>query len=240
MNFLYETHCHGGQCSRCARSLSQDMVRAYQSAGYTGLVLTDHFIWGNTSVNRSLPWDVRMFKYYNAYLDAKEVGDKLDFDVIFGLEHYYGSGKELLVYGIGLEFLLAHPEIPQLNVDNFAALVHSTGGVLIQAHPYRQRYYINDGMPVRPDLVDGIEIYNAWNAPGENPQAFELAQTGDFILTSGGDTHADWDKMIGMAGILLPGRVRDEKEFASALREKNHGLRIAGRDLRQVTKEDLI
>ncbi len=239
MNYLYETHCHSSQCSRCAKSLSQEMVKAYQAAGYTGLVLTDHFIYGNTAVDRDLPWEMRMHQYYDAYLDAKTVGDELDFDVIFGFEHYYGSGKEMLVYGIDLDFLLANPDIPELPIDGFAQRVHEAGGLLIQAHPYRKRYYINDVVPIRPDLVDGIEVYNAWNGPEENPQALALAKTGDFIYTSGGDTHADWDKMLGAAGIYLPRRVKTTQEFAEVLREKKHGFHVNFRQLTNLTENNL-
>ena len=240
MYYLYETHCHGSQCSACAKSLSQDMVYAYQKAGYAGMVLTDHFIYGNTAVSRSLPWEQRMQAYYDAFLDAKAVGDALDFDVIFGFEHWYGSGKEMLVYGIDLDFLLEHPEIPQLSIDAFAELVHQGGGLLIQAHPYRERYYISGDVPIRPDLVDGIEVYNAWNGPGENAKALALEQTGEFIYTGGGDTHADWDKMVGAAGILLPHRVKTTQEFAKVLREKKHGFRLNFQNEREVSEENII
>lgn len=87
MVYKYETHCHCAQSSRCGRSSSQDMVRAYHAAGFAGLVLTDHFVPDSTAVDRSLPWAEQMKCYWQAYLDAKQVGDELDFDVIFGIEH---------------------------------------------------------------------------------------------------------------------------------------------------------
>lgn len=58
--YLYETHCHSSDCSRCGRSTARELVRAYHAAGYAGMVLTDHFVTGNTAVDRSLPWDVQM------------------------------------------------------------------------------------------------------------------------------------------------------------------------------------
>ena len=76
MEYRYETHCHSSQCSGCAKSTSQELVYAYHAAGYAGLVLTDHFIWGNTAVDKNLPWDQRMKAYYQGYLDAKVVGRK--------------------------------------------------------------------------------------------------------------------------------------------------------------------
>ena len=70
-------------------------------------------------------------------------------------------------------------------------------------------------------------------------QALELAKTRDFILTSGGDIHESDDPLIGAAGILLPCRVRDGKEFAAALKARNYALMIHGNALEQVTAKDL-
>ena len=113
--YLYETHCHSSQCSACGHCTSRELVRSYHAAGYAGLVLTDHFIFGNTCVDRSRPWDEQMMAYYSAFLEAKEEGDKLDFDVIFAIEHAYGAGKEVLLYGIDLPFLLENWDIPVIS-----------------------------------------------------------------------------------------------------------------------------
>ncbi len=239
MMYLYETHCHGSQASLCASSTTREMVRAYHKAGYAGLVLTDHFIWGNTAVDRKLPWRERMEKYYDAYLEAKDESKDLDFDVIFGIEHAYGDGKEVLIYGIGLDFLLANPDIPEISLDAFVQRIHQAGGVVIQAHPYRDRWYTNLAVPPRADLVDGIEVYNAGNNPGEDVQALSLANSGSFLKTSGGDIHNAADSRIGSAGILLPYRVHDEKEFARALKENTHWLCVRGQALSQVLPEHL-
>lgn len=229
MLYRYETHCHCLQGSRCARSTAQEMVRAYHAKGYAGLVLTDHFIFGNTNVPRDLPWEQRMRCYHQAYLDAKAQGDKLDFDVIFGIEHAYGDGKEVLIYGIDLDFLLRNPDIPEISLDAFAARVKAHGGIVVQAHPYRNRSYVNMAVGPRADLVDGIEVHNPCNLPGEDGQALALANSGDYIFTSGGDMHLADDPRLGTAGILLPYRVRNEKEFVAALKRRDHVCLVGGR-----------
>lgn len=225
MLYRYETHCHSSQCSKCAHSTAQELVSAYKAAGYAGLVLTDHFIHGNTCVDPSLPWNERMNRYYNAYLDARTEGKKLDFDVIFGLEHAYGGGQEVLCFGIDLAFLLDNPDIPQLSIGEFAARVHGYGGVLIQAHPYR---FGGWEVPVRMDIVDGLEIFNAGNDPSKNRMALEKAQEQPCILTSGADTHYKGESRIGQAGIALPYRVRDGKELVAALKKGDHRCIING------------
>jgi len=242
MPFLYETHVHSSQCSLCGLSSSEEMVYTYHKAGYDGLVLTDHFIFGNTSVDRDLPWEERAACYYQAYLDAKKAAEGLDFDVIFGIEHAYGDGKEMLIYGVELDFLLANPDIPEITIDELVDRVHSVGGVVIQAHPYRDRYYVNMAVGPRDDIVDGVEVYNAGNLPGENVQALELTERmGGCIITSGGDVHcADDDNRVGKAGVLLPFRAHDSYEFAQALKRREHGWMVHGEPLQVITAEKLL
>ena len=76
--YLYETHVHSLNGSLCGKCTPQELVRAYKQAGYTGFILTDHFVKGNTSVPRDLDWETRMLMYYDAYLQAKQEGDKLE------------------------------------------------------------------------------------------------------------------------------------------------------------------
>ena len=239
MFYRYETHCHCRECSACSRASARELVQAYHAAGYAGLVLTDHFIHGNTAVDRSLPWKEQMQWFYDAYLDAKKAAAELDFDVIFGIEHAYGSGKEVLIYGIDLPFLLENPDIPVLTLDELTDRVHACGGIVIQAHPYRDRDYIDMSVEPRADIVDGIEIHNIGNKPGEDRKALELARTDDYILTSGGDIHSAVDPRIGSCGIVLPYRVRNEKEFVAALKRRDHSFLIHGQILSSPEPEDL-
>lgn len=221
MEFRYETHCHCSQCSACAHSSSAELVQAYHEAGFAGMVLTDHFIYGNNCVPTMLLWEDRMRCYYNAYLDAKKAAEPLDFDVIFGIEHAYGNGYEVLCYGIDLDFLLNNPDIPQLTIQEFADRVHKYGGILIQAHPYR---YSCSDIWLRPDIIDGIEVYNAGNPPGTNDLARYKTKDSNMILTSGGDIHLAESFRLGSAGIILDHRVRNEKELVSALKQRRHDL----------------
>lgn len=236
MHYRYETHLHCSQCSRCATSTSQELVRAFHRAGYAGFVLTDHFIFGNTLVDRELPWEQQMKCYYQAYLDAVKAAEGLDFDVIFGIEHAYGDGKEVLIYGVELDFLLANPDIPDISLDELVHRVHREGGVVIQAHPYRDRSYVNMAVGPRADLVDGIEVYNAGNLPDENVQALHLAQSGDYIITCGGDIHSEFNDGVGKAGVVLPHRVHDSRAFAEALRRKQHGYIVDGKTVTDITQ----
>ena len=240
MLYKYETHCHCIQASRCARSTAQEMVRAYHAKGYAGLVLTDHFIFGNTSVPRDLSWPTRMRMYHQAYLDAKEEGDKLDFDVSFGIEHAYGDGKEVLIYGIDLEFLLKNNDIRHISLGELADRVRAYGGLVIMAHPYRDRSYVDMSVQPQEEVLDGIELYNACNEPGEDLQALALAERNPhYILTSGGDIHHCADPRIGAAGLWFDRRIRSGKELVAALKAGNYRFQVDRQQLPQIEAQHL-
>lgn len=224
MEFKYELHCHSSNCSACARTDSRDMVHKYKEAGYAGFVLTDHFIFGNSAVDKTLPWEERMQCYYDAYLAAKEEGDKIDFDVIFGIEHAYGHGKEFLCYGIDLDFLLNNPDIPNITVDEFVSRVHNYGGLIIQAHPYRERGYIDSSVLPRTDLIDGIEVYNAGNKPHENVAALQLLNDIGSIAVSGSDFHGWPDEPANRAGIASGVRIKNSTDLINVLKSGNYKL----------------
>lgn len=217
--YLYETHVHSINGSLCGKCTPQELVEAYKKTGYAGLILTDHFVRGNTSVPRDLDWETRMHMYYNAYLEAKEEGDKLDFDVFFGIEHYYAKGKEILIYGIDLDFLLAHPELNTARIERYAELVHEYGGILVHAHPYRIRDYIDPDFAPRYDVCDGIEVYNASDIDEINELALQDAIDLNKLMTSGGDVHKVIDEpKLGRAGVGFERRLTDINDFVASLK----------------------
>lgn len=227
--FLYETHVHSSMGSICGKSLPSELVRAYKNAGYAGFILTDHFVKGNTSVPRDLDWETRMKMYYDAYLEAKEEGDKLDFDVFFGIEHKYVKGKEILIYGIDLDFLLAHPELNEADIETYAELVHEAGGILVHAHPNRIRDYIDSSIPNNFDVCDGIEVYNAADPDEINELNLQDAKSLGKLMTSGGDVHkAEDDKKLGQAGMAFEKRLNDIHDFINALKKGEGHLIIHG------------
>lgn len=227
--YLYETHCHTAWCSACAHSTPQEMAAAYYNAGYAGMMITDHFLRGNTAVPRSLPWEEKMTRYGEAWLAARDWAKDKDFDVLFGIEHAYGDGKEVLTYGISPEFLIAHPDIHRLPLSEYAALVHEEGGFLSMAHPYRDRPYINMAVGPQPEYLDAVEAFNFYNYPDENAQAVELARRTGLPCTSGGDEHICTGEAIGHTGVAFPQRVRTGQEFAAALRSRDYKIMYEGR-----------
>lgn len=256
--YKYEMHCHDRLCSRCAHSLPEEMARAYCEAGYAGMVFTNHFLRGSTAVDRSLPWEDKVLAYWGAYERASNWAKGRDFSVFFGLEHNYGSGKEVLTYGIDLPFLLAHPDIDQLPLREYAALVREYGGFVAQAHPFREAPYIDPELLPDPDCLDGVEVFNYGNLeyeqenPGEyagrydalgetdnlwgfgreigyeNLRAAQFAREHSLLPLSGGDVHWKDYKGIGMAGMAFPQKIKNSRELVQALREGKGKMIVNG------------
>ncbi len=94
--YKYETHMHTMEASACAHSGGADMADKYKAEGYTGIIVTDHFFNGNSSVPRNLPWEERVDLYCKGYENAKKRGDEIGLDVFFGFE-YGDGGSDFLV-----------------------------------------------------------------------------------------------------------------------------------------------
>lgn len=221
--YKYEMHQHTSPCSHCGKADPVKLVHALKGAGYAGVVLTNHFLHGNTGIERSLPWNEFVKAYEDDYLAAKRAGDELDFDVIFGIEEHIGEGKEVLLYGITPEFLYAHPEMSSGDLATISKAVREFGGLVFQAHPYRNRDYIPDPMKNIPiKYIDGFETYNAANPEVENLLAVEYAEKNGLLQSAGSDAHSE--KTNERYCIECPHRIKNSHELADALRNNEHKI----------------
>ena len=187
--FKYETHLHTSETSACAYDTAADMVNAYAGAGYQGIVVTDHFFNGNTTVPAHLPWERCVDLFCRGYENAREEGDKCGLQVFFGWEYGYDH-TDLLTYGLDREFLLLHPDILTLSVEDYAALVHRHGGFITHAHPFREAFYISQ-IRLFPAIVDAVEVVNASHTnPSYNAKALQYAKENNLLCMSGSDSHA--------------------------------------------------
>lgn len=152
MLYKYEMHVHDSLCSHCGHNPPEVIAKVYYDRGYAGMCFTNHFLQGSTAIDKTLPWEDKVRAYWNAYLRVKDWAKDKDFDILFGLEHHYGSGKEVLTYGIDLDFLLAHPNIDVASIKDYCDAVHEAGGFISQAHPFRRAPYIDPNVLPQPEL----------------------------------------------------------------------------------------
>lgn len=155
-----------------------------------------------------------------AYTNGRKIAEELDFDLFFGIEEGYGNGKEFLAYGFEPEFLLSRPFLRNADLNIWAKEIHSVGGFIAYAHPFRDRDYITnpDEVP-NISIVDGIEGYNRGNRDIENEKATRVFGNADTIITAGSDLHStDFDSAYG---IETQHRIRSNEELVKTLLERN-------------------
>ncbi len=216
MAYRYETHLHTCEASACGVAHGRDYIAHYQDMGYQGIFITDHFFGGNTAISQYLPWSEQVNRFCEGYEDAWNEGQKRGFQVLFGWEQAY-RGDEYLVYGLNKAWLLEHPEVKDWSRAEQFENVHRYGGCVVQAHPFRNRFYLRR-IILNAACVDGVEVYNVANMLGENAQAYRYAKNLGLPMLAGSDIH-DWP-WKEYSGVDLPTPLTDEKDFAARIRSK--------------------
>lgn len=227
--YAYETHLHTREGSACAVDSGSDVAKAYKEAGYTGVIITDHFFYGNTAVDRKLPWSDWVEGYCKGYEIAKKTGDKIGLQVFFGWEAGYNA-TDFLVYGLDKEWLLLHPEIRDATVEEQYNIVHEYGGMIIHAHPFREEDYISE-IRLFPEYVDGVEGINAKHVrrcadasgiSSFDTKAQEYARKYDFPMTGGSDVHNS--KELYGGGMVFGRKLENIQDYIKAVKSREGRL----------------
>ena len=192
--YRYEIHCHTAPVSACAKASPEDTVRFYRSLDYDGVFITNHFIDGNINPEaRGLPYPEQIEYFCRDFRRAEDEGRRAGIKVFFGIELAYG-GTDFLVFGLGPDWFLAHPEIVGMSKTEELLMMRDDGAFIIQAHPYREAYYI-DHIRLYPRCVEGVEIVNSCQSDSANQMARLYARHYGLIETVGSDNH--WAGDVG-------------------------------------------
>ncbi|WP_051197933.1 MULTISPECIES: PHP domain-containing protein [unclassified Butyrivibrio] len=211
MKYIYETHLHTIEASACSRTPAKDYIDHMMNLGYSGMIVTDHFFTGNSCVPKDLPWEERVDIYCSGYEHALEAAKGHDFTVMFGIEFNF-QGDEFMIYGVDKKWLKDHPEIMEISRRGLYDLVHEAGGIMLQAHPYRERGYLS-AIHISPTIGDGAEVFNAGNEDYMNALAYDYAIKNNFRMASGSDIHFPMDDMGGMS---FPYKINSIEEYVKA------------------------
>ena len=207
-----------------------ELCKALFEAGYQGAVLTNHFYHGNSGIDREKnSWQTFVGAYERDWQACVEEAKKYDLDILFGLEEGVGYGLEILCYGITPKVLYDNAHLLHGTLADWAQVVRENGGVVIQAHPFREVFYIPEPKVLPLQDIDGIEVYNRGNATGiMNERAMDFArQYPNLIQTSGGDVHRVNE--VGVGGIQTNSRIKTSDELVKCLRAKNYQLVVGER-----------
>lgn len=214
MAYRYETHLHTAVTSACSDFRPQAVVEKYRRLGYAGVFVTDHFLNGNTTVPRDLDWRERIVRFFDGYRAVRECAERTALDVFCGFEYSY-KGTDFLVYGLDEEWLIGHPQIMEMKVTEFCPYARAAGGLVVQAHPYREAFYI-DHIRLFPSHVDGMETINACRDERCNRLADILANEYGLRKTAGSDIHHGEQRVL--AGMQFENKIVSEKDFAERVK----------------------
>ncbi len=237
MAYFYETHLHTCEASACGVTPGKEYIKAYIDIGYDGIFVTDHFFNGNSCVPVNLPWEERIDLYARGFEAAAEEGYKYNFKVFFGMEVNF-HGDEYLIYGPTKEWLKANPDIMRWSHDELRIKVHEAGGVMVQAHPFRDRGYLS-GVYVHPYQSDLFEGYNLGNSDYSDQYVFTFAKRNGILMTSGSDIHnvKNIEKNRGGVGFTTP--LESAKDYAKRLLSAKESIPLVRDDIEQYNESIL-
>ena len=213
--YRYETHLHTSPVSRCASVSPEETVAFYQALGYDGVFLTNHFLDGNIGIDRDRPYEEKIAFYFSDFDKAAAAGKALGLKVFPGVELSYG-GTDFLIYGLDRQWYLDHPEIMDMTKRQELALMQDAGALVVQAHPFREKDYI-DHIRLYPRSVEAVEVINATNTDEENAMARLYAAHYGLRMVAGSDNHkAGGQKKL--AGIRTEAPLTCVEDYMAAVR----------------------
>lgn len=200
--YKYETHCHTVETSSCGRVKAKEAVRIYKTAGYTGIVITDHYYNGFFEMHPFSSWNKKIDLFLSGYKNALKEGQRLGMDVLLGMEiRFTENANDYLVYGFEEAFLRENEKLYALGLKSFREFTADMGIIIIQAHPFRPCM-----VPAPPSLIDGVETYNGNpRHNSSNQQALQYALDNKLKMLSGSDFHQPQDAARG--GIIVKDKI---------------------------------
>ncbi len=219
-SYLYETHLHTSETSQCGKVAAAIAAKIYHDAGYTGIVVTDHYFKGFFDMHPFSSWNRKVDLFLAGYRNALAEGQKLGLEVLLGMEiRFTENANDYLVYGFDESFLRENKKLYRLGLKGFRELTAGMGIYIIQAHPFRPRM-----VPAPPSLIDGVEVYNGNpRHDSSNHLAMHFATENSLKMLSGSDFHQPQDAARGgimvaeklhpdhFTDVFLQGRIKDYK-----------------------------
>lgn len=150
-SLLFDLHVHTSAVSQCGQVPPEETAALYAAAGYTGIVITEHFHKTYFDSLGSIPWEQKIDRYLEGYRRAQRAARGLK--VYLGLEfRNTATDDDFLVIGLTEQFLREHPETYLLPWQHAFPLFQQNGAVVIQAHPCRMRMFHLENGVVRKDF----------------------------------------------------------------------------------------
>ena len=218
----YELHAHTAECDRVAQHSGAEMVRLYADAGYSGMVITDHYfsLFYEWFKDEFCPSDHKSIidRYLRGYHSACNEAERIGFSLLCGAEvRFDNTPNDYLIYGLEEDDLYTLPILNRLKNLRELLAVLPDRAVVVQAHPFRDNMTV-----VSPDLLFGVEAHNGRTSPFRNKMARDYAEHYGKVMTSGSDFHKLKD--LAKGGIATPRTVTCSAELVELLKSGDYSL----------------
>ncbi len=214
MEYKYETHCHTKNTSRCGKLDGKKIAELYKAAGYDGIVITDHYSPMTFDAPDFFNHKRAMNHYLAGYRSAKEAADE-NFTVLLGMElRFNATVNDYLVYGVTEDFFYKTPSMLPFYVKRASKILHKSGCLFLQAHPFRPLIY-----RANPKYLDGVEVFNGKTSKELNDKALLWAKENNLDIQIGGsDCHSV--KQLGTSGIITHEKISSNDDLLRILKNK--------------------
>ena len=213
--FKTELHCHTAGVSACGRLTEERLVERYVEEGYSTVVLTNHlsiYTYKNDRIDGTdWSWKEKINYYMDGYHRFSKAAEGKLLPIL-GCEFRSNlDGNEYLLYGVTEEMLRSIPDMMDERLEHVRSALHSIGGLMYQAHPFRTYMQVKS-----PKLIDGVEVFNANTSRFRNEIAMQWAEHYGLLRSSGSDTHGEEHIICG--GIETTNPIKTREELIAALR----------------------
>lgn len=217
--YLTELHSHTKESSSCSAVSAKNLIDLYKSKSYSTIVITDHCSKSNLKLWTNQNWRKRVDRVCQGFNIAKEYGDKLKINVLFGVEiTLKTTDSDYLIYGLDRSFLDENESIYLYTLEKLFNLVKTKGGALVQAHPFRKNIQL---APLK--FIDGIEVFNGCqDENSRNNKAVKYGKETNKILTSGSDFHQVYD--VDKGGIKTEKEIKNNEQLIRIFKTNNFSL----------------
>lgn len=222
MSYKYDLHVHTKTVSRCSSASSEDAVRDYLEAGYTGIVSTNHFSTDSFYRIADHPHSEWADFFLRGYEELYEIGARNGLTVFLGMElRMYCNFNDYLIYGLTEAFVREFADnLLDMNAHTVHQLASEHGMLFCQAHPFRMNMTMTN-----PEDLDGIEVRNGCRRQNSNNDiAVEWAKKYNLIGVSGSDYHVPTSANVPFpvdhpnAGIETDEKIADNASLVDVLR----------------------
>ncbi len=218
MEYKYEIHAHTKETSLCAQISAEELVNKYKEAGYSGIVITNHYSPMTFTLSEFFNKKKAVNHFLAGYRKAKEFETE-DFSVLLGVElRFYATVNDYLIYGVTEDMLYELPFLLPLYIKKASRLFREKGCLFLQAHPFRQ--FIRRA---NPKYLDGVEVFNGKATKEANESSLKWAEEiNTKIKTSGSDCHRETG--VGLGGIITEEPIKTNEDLLRILKSGNYNL----------------